>query len=150
MGNAGKRMIDMKKIKYLPPDGSTLAERLRAFRVQVGLSQKNVADVLNVSRSTYTYYETGKTTPDPATLNRIAKILNVPLEYFFSSELEGGLPPLLGDRANQRAPKKPKLDPERVGELSSGERAVVAFLRDKSIPAEDALAILEQLTRQRY
>ena len=95
-------------------------------------------------------FRSGKTTPDPATLNRIAKILNVPLEYFFSSELEGGLPPLLGDRANQRAPKKPKLDPERVGELSSGERAVVAFLRDKSIPAEDALAILEQLTRQRY
>ena len=140
----------MKKVKYLPPDGSTLAERLRAIRVQVGFSQKNVADQLNVSRSTYTYYETGKTTPDPATLNRIARIFEVPLEYFFSSELEGGGLPPLNAPANQRAPKKIRLDPERVGELSSGERAVVAFLRDKNVPPEDALAFLEQLTRNRY
>lgn len=104
----------MKKIKYLPPDGSTLAERLRAFRVQVGFSQKNVADVLNVSRSTYTYYETGKTTPDPATLNRIAKILNVPLEYFFSSELEGGASSSFG-RPRQPAGAKKAQAGSRTG-----------------------------------
>ena len=52
----------------------------------MGYSQKNVADLLNVNRSTYTYYETGKTTPDPMTLNRIAKIFGVPLAEFFPEE----------------------------------------------------------------
>ena len=61
----------------------SLAARLRELRLQVGYSQKNVADLLNVNRSTYTYYETGKTTPDPMTLNRIAKIFGVPLAEFF-------------------------------------------------------------------
>ena len=81
----------MKKSDYFvnAPE-ATLPERLRGFRLRAGFSQQNVADILNVSRSTYTYYETGKTTPDPTTLNRIAKIFAVPLEEFFLEEGGGG------------------------------------------------------------
>ena len=49
---------------------SFLAERLRQARLQAGYSQQNIADALNVNRATYTYYETGKTSPDPVTLKR--------------------------------------------------------------------------------
>ena len=56
---------------------SFLAERLRQARLQAGYSQQNIADALNVNRATYTYYETGKTSPDPVTLGKIARICGV-------------------------------------------------------------------------
>ena len=116
----------------------SLAARLRELRLQVGYSQKNVADLLNVNRSTYTYYETGKTTPDPMTLNRIAKIFVVPLAEFFPEE------PTVAmlrdsDEGPKRSPKKTRPDPTRIGELTSSERDVIAFLRDRDLSAADLL-----------
>ena len=123
---------------------ASLALRLRKFRIDAGFSQKNVADMLNVSRSTYTYYETGKTTPDPATLNRIARLLGVSIEDFFSEDFELPSPLLLRDAVeNRRSPKRVRPDPQKVGELTSGEKAIVAFLRDRSVPADSALDVLK-------
>lgn len=124
---------------------STLPVMLRQFRIQAGFSQQNVADILNVSRSTYTYYETGKTTPDPNTLNRIAQLLGVSLEDFFPDE---PIPPpasgLLCDYIeNRRSPKKVRPDPQKIGELTAGEKAIVAFLRDRNVPTDRALDVLK-------
>ena len=96
-----------------------LADRLRQARLQAGYSQQNIADALNVNRATYTYYETGKTTPDPVTLGRIARICGAPIEFFF--EEEPVAPLLLTDR--ERCPKKAMPDPSRpVARLSKGQR----------------------------
>lgn len=133
----------MKKVDYFVNDPeATLAERLRGFRLRAGFSQQNIADVLNVSRSTYTYYETGKTTPDPATLNRIAKILGVPLQEFFP---EKGSGMVLEDSGGHRPPKKVHLDPQRVGELSAGEKTLIAFVRDNRLSPEAAIESLKRL-----
>ena len=77
---------------------SFLAERLRQARLQAGYSQQNIADALNVNRATYTYYETGKTSPDPVTLGKIARICGAPIEFFFEDEDDGVTPLLLTDR----------------------------------------------------
>ena len=102
-----------------------LADRLRQARLQAGYSQQNIADALNVNRATYTYYETGKTTPDPVTLGRIAHICGAPIEFFF--EEEPVAPLLLTDR--ERCPKKAMPDPSRIGELSAEEKQLIALLR---------------------
>lgn len=134
----------MKNMEYLPRERSVaLAVKLRQFRLQAGFSQKNVADILNVSRSTYTYYETGKTTPDPATLNRIAKIFGVSLEEFFSEDTPGDGSGMLRDSGAKRAPKKARENPQKIGELSAGEKAIVAFLRDKGISTDRVLELLQ-------
>ena len=67
-----------------------LAERLRQARLQAGYSQQNVADALNVNRATYTYYETGKTTPSISVLKLLAKIYNVSLMELLMDESEAG------------------------------------------------------------
>ena len=41
------------------------------------MTQQQVADRLKIERSTYTYYETGKTKPDINTLIKIAKVYNI-------------------------------------------------------------------------
>lgn len=39
-------------------------ERLRELRIKSGYTQSQIAKILNIDRSTYSYYEIGKTTPD--------------------------------------------------------------------------------------
>ena len=39
---------------------ANLATLLRELRQRAGFSQREVASILNMNRSTYTYYETGK------------------------------------------------------------------------------------------
>ena len=121
-----------------------LADKLKRFRLQSGFTQRNVAEVLSVSRSTYTYYELGRTSPDPATLNRIAKLFNVSVEEFFSDEPSGSQPDMLYDSGAKRVSKKVKSDPERIGDLTTGEKSIVAFLRDRRVSPEDALAALKE------
>ncbi|MCC8023424.1 MAG: helix-turn-helix domain-containing protein [Clostridiales bacterium] len=57
-----------------------LNEVLRNLRKQQGLSQQQLADVLKVERSTYAYYETGKTTPDIRLLLKLCRIYDVTLD----------------------------------------------------------------------
>lgn len=51
--------------------------RLRELRESCGLTQQQVADKLNIDRSTYSYYETGHTTPSLLMLEKISKLFNV-------------------------------------------------------------------------
>lgn len=127
-----------------------LAQRLREFRLQAGFSQQNVADVLNISRSTYTYYETGKTTPDPTTLYRIAKVFGVPIEEFFPEESSSGSQyAILSDSQHKRrVPKTVASDPKKVSELSSEEKLVIAMMRDMKLPAKAVISELKVIYRQ--
>ncbi len=54
-----------------------LGDRLRRFRKRAGMSQDDVAIYLNLSRSAYTYYETGKSEPSLQSIVTLAKLYNV-------------------------------------------------------------------------
>lgn len=56
---------------------SMISYWLKFYRHECGLTQQQVADRLKIERSTYTYYETGKTKPDINTLIKIAKVYNI-------------------------------------------------------------------------
>lgn len=56
---------------------SMISYWLKFYRHECGLTQQQVADRLKIERSTYTYYETGKTKPDINTLIKIAKVFNI-------------------------------------------------------------------------
>lgn len=62
---------------------SKISLLLKYYRENCDLSQQQVAQALNIDRSTYTYYETGKTIPSINTLIRISRIFNVPYNVFF-------------------------------------------------------------------
>lgn len=106
---------------------SFLADRLRQARLKAGYSQQNIADALNINRATYSYYESGKTSPDPVTLGKIARIYGAPIDFFFEEEENGEAPVLLTDR--ERCPKKPSQDPSTIGELTPDEKKLIALLR---------------------
>ena len=55
-------------------------EFLRRVRDVVGYTQQNVADVLGLDRSTYSYYETGKTEPNIRGLKTLAKLYDLSID----------------------------------------------------------------------
>lgn len=59
--------------------------RIRKLRIQYNLSQKNIADILNISRATYTQFETMRRELFPITkLNELANYFNVSLDYLLN------------------------------------------------------------------
>ena len=63
-----------------------LSKTLKKLRENCGYTQQQVADALSIERSTYTYYETGKTTPDINTIIKLSKIFNVSYIDIFEEE----------------------------------------------------------------
>lgn len=59
-----------------------LRENLRKFRSEEGYSQEEVAQLLGVSRPTYTYYETGHTTPGIEDLYLLSQLYGRAMEDF--------------------------------------------------------------------
>ena len=62
-----------------------LENRLKEARNRVGISQKEIAKQLFISQQAYAKYETGSSTPNPETLNKIANILNTSVDYLLGN-----------------------------------------------------------------
>lgn len=64
----------MSKVKCSKID-KNVGRRLKQYRVASGLTQEQVASVLNINRTTYTKYETGDAEPSYEMLGRIVSML---------------------------------------------------------------------------
>lgn len=65
---------------------SAFAQRLIALRKKAGMRQQDVADLMQIDRTTYTKYETDVTTPDPAGLLRLATVFGMSVDYLVGRE----------------------------------------------------------------
>lgn len=63
-----------------------LPQRLRDPRVLYGVTQREISGVLNVSRSSYTYYELGYTQPPLQVLCAMAAYYHVTVGYLLGQE----------------------------------------------------------------
>lgn len=61
--------------------GTKLSKRLRFIRDQRGLSQKFVAEKIGVRNNTLSGYESGRREPDAATLEKLADLYQVSVDY---------------------------------------------------------------------
>jgi len=64
--------------------------QLRTIRKTSHLTQQQVADKLEMNRSTYAYYETGKTTPSIFTLMKLSQLFQVPIDYILNIKNKDG------------------------------------------------------------
>jgi len=58
-----------------------LGERLALLRKEKGLTQEELAQALNITRSALSLYEIGKRDPDTETLRKIAEFFNVTVDF---------------------------------------------------------------------
>ena len=56
-------------------------QRLKQLRKELGLSQKSLSEHLGVTQQAVGKWETGRSSPDPATLARLASLLNTSADY---------------------------------------------------------------------
>jgi transcriptional regulator with XRE-family HTH domain len=77
-----------------------VGRRVRAFRLQKGLSQEKLADQLGVTFQQVQKYEKGTNRVAAGRLQRIAEILEVPITEFFTQHRSiGATPEELADTA---------------------------------------------------
>ena len=102
-----------------------VAERLRYYREACALSQKQVADALNIDRSTYAKYEGAASEPNLKMIVKIAAIFNVsPLDLLPMEESRTVTAPgRLKDSSNADSP---------IYQLSKDERGLIALYRSLS------------------
>lgn len=61
-------------------------DKLKELRLQKGLTQKQLGDLINISDRVIGYYESNDRFPkDPSTLKQIANIFNVSVDYLIGS-----------------------------------------------------------------
>lgn len=98
----------------------SLKDRLKECRVSCGLSQQQVANLLMIHRSTYSYYELGKTEPSLENIRLLAKIFGVSVSELLGAESSARL--VMRD--------DPYSGPAmRVGELNREEKMLVMRYR---------------------
>ena len=69
-------------------------ERIKALRVDKDLSQKELADILNVTRSAYSNYENGNREVPLTLLIQLSRFYKVNLEYLLGlTDVPTPLPP---------------------------------------------------------
>ena len=62
--------------------------RMKDLRISAGLSQKQLAELINIKRCNVTKWETGVTHPRAELLPKIAKVLNCSIDELLSDEGE--------------------------------------------------------------
>lgn len=65
------------------PDSKTIGRRIKKLRESKNMSQEILANVINVSPSTISMYETGERIPRDETKIKIAKVFNVSVSSIF-------------------------------------------------------------------
>lgn len=128
-----------------------LGLKLKYYRESCELSQQQIANALNVDRSTYTYYETGKTTPSASTLLKLSKIFNVPCSIFLESinqelDLNSLVADSVGNKKSRDTTGSYESD-EKIYDLSKEEKDILIAYRvlNKS-GQEKAQEYLKELT----
>lgn len=74
---------DRKVKQKASEDDAHLGKKLKLFRKAQGLSQKDLAQALNITFQQVQKYETGKNRMSAVTLYQLSKILNININSFF-------------------------------------------------------------------
>ncbi|MCH5198489.1 MAG: helix-turn-helix transcriptional regulator [Oscillospiraceae bacterium] len=95
-----------------------LRKKLREFRKISGFTQQEIAEKLGIDRSTYAYYESGRTQIPTLKLFDLALIYNIDVSDFGETDMIA-----LND------PNKTKNEKSEMGKLTRDEREIVALYR---------------------
>ncbi|HEX2986359.1 MAG TPA: helix-turn-helix transcriptional regulator [Caproiciproducens sp.] len=101
-------------------------ERLRELRLKSGYTQSQIAKILNIDRSTYSYYEIGKTMPDINVLLKLSKIFNIHINELLADE---GHPEGVSDIGPSPNFLHSRKNTSHIYELSNQEKELVGAFR---------------------
>jgi transcriptional regulator with XRE-family HTH domain len=115
-GNVLQRLMGKRS---RDPIDAEVAKRVRALRLQRGLSQTELSDALGVTFQQVQKYERGANRISAGRLFRIAKVLDVPVAFFFA-DVDG--------RGNEAQAHPPAVDFDFL-QTSGAMRLIRAYSR---------------------
>ena len=124
---------------------NVLGDSLRRLREKSGYTQQQIANVLNIDRSTYSYYELGKTSPDISTLLTLSGMFSVSLEELLGQETAVSV---LHD-SGPRLRKKESTNHSHIYDLKKDELQLIAYFRAATPQTkEKIMAAVHQITSE--
>ena len=115
-------------------------ERLRALRKKHNWKQKEVADMLGIHVTTYTKYETGKSSPNRDMLIKLAEVFGVSIDYLLevtSNANKKEMPPTAIDEGQLDAEiigRLVSLTPEELGKVDAFVQGMIASRSKEASP----------------
>lgn len=109
-----------------------LGENLKKYRKICGFRQDDVAKVIGVDRSAYTYYENGKTEPNVDNLKKIAAMFGVDMNTLLGYEVPQDETPVTSlsvNNDNVFTYENNMSTQDSLGKCSVEERLLVAYYR---------------------
>ena len=85
-------------VPIINPIAAGIGKRIRAYREQHGLSQKQMAELIGISPTRLCRYERGTEMPNAQTLAQIADVMDCTMDYLYHGRVEevvGKIDPLL-------------------------------------------------------
>ena len=108
--------------------------KIKELREELGISQKELAEKMQVSPTNIYNYETGRTEPSIEVLLKLSKILNTSVDYLIGNEDDFGIKKEAPNNRNQRQLSKSDI------ELLSLMDKLSPFARDAILIQVRALA----------
>jgi transcriptional regulator with XRE-family HTH domain len=99
--SGGKRNGDLKDPRSTGKHDVELGKRIRLRRVEIDITQMELADKIGVSHQQVQKYEKGVNRVGAARLQRVATALDVPVTFFFDDE-DAGKSEIAGKREVER------------------------------------------------
>ena len=62
--------------------------KIRNLRESHGFTQKQIADLLKINRSTYAYYESGRIFPSVSIIIKLSELYSVSCDYLIKSDIK--------------------------------------------------------------
>ena len=104
-----------------------LATHLRLLREKNGLTQKQVAEMLNIDRSTYAYYESGKTRPDILTIAKLARLYRISTDFLLDVRIPSLQTELHDERVDYQSFQTARA--QYLSDLSRDEQNLILYYR---------------------
>ena len=104
-----------------------LADKLKNLRKSFGMTQDDIAELLDMSRTSFSKYENGATVPPLNVLRKLSAIYNVPIEFLIHDEQPGVL--VFGSSDDNEIPDIDGDSLKYFTQLTREERMLILKLR---------------------
>lgn len=132
---------DNKEFNKAPePPREILRKNLIKLRNVNDLTQKNIADIIGLERSTYTSWEKGRSSPKPNEIVKLARIYNVTTDFLLTGKSKDAI-----QVASSSEYDRGVYGDSNVSELSDFEKTLLLKIRVLNTKDKQKLAdFLEQ------
>ena len=117
-----------------------MPERLKRARLEAGLSQRKLAQLVKGTEASIIRYESGQARPRPARLKAIAEITNKPVSYFLEDDFT--VPTTAEKFHSPEAPAAYRIEADQPAVISEGEISYLLRLEQRLIKIETELSRL--------